>query len=73
MSWIGFAWYVRREFEKGARTNRRPSGAGGSKLERRKESRFPASIRGEVSWECAEGAPMEHEGVVRHVNEMGTP
>jgi hypothetical protein len=50
---------------------RRPTAADGSKLERRKETRFPVSIPVEVSWKSAEGAPMKHEGVVRQVNARG--
>jgi hypothetical protein len=57
---------------------RRPTAADGSKLERRKETRFPVSIPVEVSWKSAEGAPMKQEGAARQVNangglvEMGT-
>ncbi|HZP32592.1 MAG TPA: hypothetical protein VFB23_04435 [Candidatus Acidoferrales bacterium] len=50
---------------------RRPTAADGSKLERRKETRFPVSIPVEVSWKSTEGGPMKHEGVARQVNARG--
>lgn len=56
---------------KGTGMKRRPTAADGTKLERRKETRFPVSIPLEVSWKSAEGAPMKHEGRARQVNERG--
>jgi hypothetical protein len=50
---------------------RRPTAADGSKLERRKETRFPVSIPVDVSWRGAEGAPMKEDGVARQVNAHG--
>jgi hypothetical protein len=50
---------------------RRPTAADGSKLERRKETRFPVSIPLEVSWKSVEGAPVKQEGVARQVNAHG--
>ena len=50
---------------------RRPTAADGSKLERRKETRFPVSIPVEVSWKGADGAPMTEEAVARQVNDHG--
>lgn len=50
---------------------RRPTAADGTKLERRKETRFPVSIPMEVSWRSADGAPMNEEAVARQVNEHG--
>jgi hypothetical protein len=50
---------------------RRPTAADGSKLERRKETRFPVSIPVEVGWKGAEGQPMKEEGLARQVNAHG--
>jgi hypothetical protein len=50
---------------------RRPTAADGSKLERRKETRFPVSIPVEVSWRGVEGALMKEEGFARQVNAHG--
>src|ERR1700726_4770296 len=50
---------------------RRPTAADGSKLERRKETRFPVSIPVEVGWKGAEGQPMKEQGLARQVNAHG--
>ena len=50
---------------------RRPTAADGTKLERRKETRFPVSIPVDVSWRGAEGVPMKEDGVARQVNAQG--
>jgi hypothetical protein len=50
---------------------RRPTAADGSKLERRKETRFPVSIPVEVNWRGADGVPMNEEAVARQVNDHG--
>jgi len=50
---------------------RRPTAADGSKLERRKETRFPVSIPVDVSWRGAEGVAMKEDGVARQVNAHG--
>ena len=50
---------------------RRPTAADGSKLERRKETRFPVSIPVEVNWKGADGAPISEEAVARQVNDHG--
>lgn len=50
---------------------RRPTAADGSKLERRKETRFPVSIPMEVSWKGPDGVPMNEEAVARQVNDHG--
>jgi hypothetical protein len=50
---------------------RRPTAADGSKLERRKETRFPVSIPVEVGWKGVEGQPMKEQGVARQVNAHG--
>ena len=50
---------------------RRPTAADGSKLERRKETRFPVSIPMEVSWKGPDGAPVNEEAVARQVNDHG--
>lgn len=50
---------------------RRPTAADGTKLERRKETRFPVSIPMEVSWKGPEGGLMKEEALARQVNENG--
>jgi hypothetical protein len=50
---------------------RRPTAADGSKLERRKETRFPVSIPVEVGWKGVEGQPMKEQGLARQVNAHG--
>ena len=50
---------------------RRPTAADGTKLERRKETRFPVSIPLEASWKDAEGEQMKEEAVARQVNAHG--
>lgn len=50
---------------------RRPTAADGTKLERRKETRFPVSIPVEVSWRGADGVPMNEEAVAKQVNDHG--
>ena len=50
---------------------RRPTAADGSKLERRKETRFPVRIPVEVDWKAAEGQPIKDQGVARQVNAHG--
>ena len=51
--------------------NRRPTAADGSKLERRKQTRFPVSIPLQVTWKGAEGELMKEEAVARQVNAHG--
>jgi hypothetical protein len=50
---------------------RRPTAADGTKLERRKETRFPVSIPMQASWKTAEGVQMNEEAVARQVNSHG--
>lgn len=50
---------------------RRPTAADGSKLERRKETRFPVSIPMQASWKGADGVQVTEEGVARQVNAHG--
>lgn len=50
---------------------RRPTAADGSKLERRKERRFPVSIPVEVSWKGAEGELIKEQATARQVNAHG--
>ncbi len=50
---------------------RRPTAADGSKLERRKETRFPVSVPLEASWKGPDGVPMKEEAVARQVNAHG--
>jgi len=50
---------------------RRPTAADGSKLERRKETRFPVSVPLEASWKGPDGAVMKEEAVARQVNAHG--
>jgi hypothetical protein len=51
--------------------NRRPTAADGSKLERRKQTRFPVSIPLQVTWKGAEGELLKEEAVARQVNAHG--
>lgn len=51
--------------------HRRPTAADGSKLERRKQTRFPVSIPLQVAWKGAEGELMREEAVARQVNAHG--
>ena len=50
---------------------RRPTAADGTKLERRKETRFPVSIPMQASWKGADGVQMNEEAVARQVNAHG--
>src|SRR5205807_1748212 len=50
---------------------RRPTAANGTKLERRKETRFPVSIPMQVSWKGADGVLMKEEAFARLVNAYG--
>lgn len=50
---------------------RRPTAADGSKLERRKETRFPVSIPMQVSWKGPDGVLVTEEGAARQVNARG--
>lgn len=50
---------------------RRPTAADGSKLERRKETRFPVSIPMQASWKGADGVQATEEAVARQVNAHG--
>jgi hypothetical protein len=50
---------------------RRPTAANGTKLERRKETRFPVSIPLQVNWRGVEGVQMNQEAVARQVNDHG--
>jgi hypothetical protein len=50
---------------------RRPTAADGTKLERRKETRFPVTVPVEASWRGADGALMKEEAVARQVNAHG--
>lgn len=51
--------------------NRRPTAADGTKVERRKETRFPVSIPLEASWRGAEGELIKEQAVARQVNAHG--
>jgi hypothetical protein len=51
--------------------NRRPTAADGTKLERRKETRFPVSIPLEASWRGSDGVLMKEPAVARQVNAHG--
>jgi hypothetical protein len=50
---------------------RRPTAADGSKLERRKETRFPVTVPVEASWRGEDGVLMKEEAVARQVNVHG--
>jgi len=50
---------------------RRPTAADGSKLERRKETRFPVSVPLEASWKGNDGVVVKEEAVARQVNAHG--
>jgi hypothetical protein len=50
---------------------RRPTAADGTKLERRKQTRFPVSVPLEASWKGPDGAVMKEEAVARQVNAHG--
>jgi hypothetical protein len=50
---------------------RRPTAPDGTKVERRKETRFPVSISLEVSWKTPDGVLMKEEAVARLVNARG--
>jgi hypothetical protein len=50
---------------------RRPTAADGTKLERRKQTRFPVSIPLEACWRGADGVLMKEEAVARQVNAHG--
>lgn len=51
--------------------NRRPTAADGTKLERRKQTRFPVSIPLEASWKGADGVTVNEPAVARQVNAHG--
>lgn len=50
---------------------RRPTAADGTKLERRKQTRFPVSVPVEASWKGPDGAVIKEEAVARQVNAHG--
>ncbi|PYU27481.1 MAG: hypothetical protein DMG32_06725 [Acidobacteria bacterium] len=50
---------------------RRPTAADGTKLERRKETRFPVSIPMQARWKGADGVLMKEEAFARQVNAHG--
>jgi hypothetical protein len=50
---------------------RRPTAVDGTKLERRKETRFPVSIPLKASWKAEDGVPMKEEALARQVNAQG--
>ena len=50
---------------------KRPMSADGTKLERRKSTRFPVVVPIEVSWKGADGAAIKQEAVARQVNANG--
>jgi hypothetical protein len=50
---------------------RRPTAADGTKLERRKETRFPVSVPVEASWKGPDGVLVKEEAVARQVNARG--
>ena len=50
---------------------RRPGAADGTKLERRKETRFRLTVPVEATWRGADGVLMKEEGVARQVNAHG--
>ena len=50
---------------------RRPTAADGTKLERRKETRFPVSIPMQASWKGPDGVLMKEEAFARQVNAHG--
>lgn len=50
---------------------KRPMGADGTRLERRKSARFPVVVPIEVSWKGADGVAVKQEAVARQVNANG--
>ncbi len=50
---------------------RRPTAVDGTKLERRKETRFPVSVPLEASWKGIDGVVVKEEAVARQVNAHG--
>jgi hypothetical protein len=50
---------------------RRPTASDGSKLERRKETRFPVTIPVEVNWKGVEGELMKEQATAKQVNAHG--
>ena len=50
---------------------RRPTAADGTKLERRKQTRFPVSIPIQARWKGADGVSMNEEAFARQVNAHG--
>jgi len=50
---------------------RRPTAADGTKLERRKETRFPVSVPLEASWKGPDGVLVKEEAIARQVNAHG--
>lgn len=50
---------------------RRPTAADGTKVERRKQTRFPVSVPVEASWKGEDGVLRKHEAVARQVNAQG--
>jgi len=50
---------------------KRPMGADGTDVERRKSRRFPVVVPVEVSWRGPNGIALKEDGVARQVNEKG--
>ena len=50
---------------------RRPTTADGTKLERRKQTRFPVSVPVEATWKGPDGVVIKEEAVARQVNAQG--
>ena len=50
---------------------KRPLGADGAKVERRRSRRFPVTVPIEVSWRGAEGIAVKEDAVARQVNANG--
>jgi len=50
---------------------KRPMGADGTDVERRKSRRFPVVVPVEVSWRGPNGMALKEDGVARQVNEKG--
>src|SRR5579883_1296481 len=60
-----------RNRKKAPRMARRPTAADGTKLERRKETRFPVSVPLEASWKGPDGVLVKEEAIARQVNAHG--
>jgi hypothetical protein len=52
-------------------TNSRSTSPDGSKVERRKSSRFPVAIPIEATWRSSDGVPMIVQGIAKQVNGNG--